>query len=80
METELKKEIKKTSKKATSSFAFWAIGAALICCGGPIVLFALIGGGAAGILGFLFSNLFLISAGVMIFLLTIFWLIMKMRG
>lgn len=71
MDDLVKKEIKKTTKKAGGSFALWGIGALVICCGGPIVLLAIISGGLTGFLGLIFSNLFFVAIGLLIVLLAI---------
>jgi len=73
----LKKEVKKTSKKAAGSFAVWGIGAALLCCGGPLIFLAIASGGAVGLLGVLFSNVFFVAIGLFIMSLTIALFYMK---
>lgn len=73
----VKKEINKTAKKAGGSFAFWGIGALLICCGGPLVLLVLVSGGAAGLLGLLASSVYLVTLGILISILAIAWFSVK---
>jgi len=77
MERIIRHKIKKTS---INSFALWAIPAVLICCGGPIVLLALISGGAIGFLGILTANVFLVSFGILISFLVAIWFIAKLMS
>ncbi len=73
MEEVVKNEVKKTSKKAASSFAMWGVLAVLICCGGPLVLLALAAGGFTGFLGILVSNVYIVILGILISALALIW-------
>lgn len=77
MDEEIKNEIKKTSKKAGGSLALWGIGALLICCGGPLVLLAIVSGGLTGLLGLIFTNVYIVAIGTLISILALVWLSVK---
>lgn len=79
MDEIVKKEIKTTSKKAVASGGLWVAVLALVCCGGPIVLLILFSGGAASVLGFLSSNIFLIWVGFLVFIFVTVWMIAKFK-
>lgn len=80
MEEIVKKELKTTSKKAVASGGLWIAVLALVCCGGPIILLALLSGGVTGLFGVLTSSLFLFAVGVLVSLLAIIWLVRKTKG